>query len=613
MLAAAVLQSVSSHPFQAGVGGAGVAVFAWLSYLLAGFFVGVMVPGTYPVEIMSLGMRSSEFWLIPLLVLPFVLPCGVVGLPSAWGLKAYWGIICGTIWCVQQLDFCPNRRIVWLSMGMLSLSMTVACAASFWGFNAIDRSSVRVWGGEISLVNRVFSGQLSVLVLTARMTYVAFRYPRRFIFLPGYEVVVVSGEVANKLEHALRAGETRLVAGASSRAVLPLGAQRGSAVGKQEREQERERERELEQEEEKEREPEPEPGPGQAREQALEQAHKQAQAQAQAQARAHPEQGQAWGKAQTYDSDLLGGARRGTDVLVAHLRGDGVAGDAPATGVVSAPAEAECVHLLWPTFMPVTVDVDDTLSRRVLGRKLSTPWWLCTRFNAAAWPCAYALALCALCGAAPPLIPLAAFTALLASAALRSASASVAVASELAHHFEVWFMLGLVSAVAAQGGFALAGDGRAASLWVLTQLAVPVAGMLADARAPSPPELLERRTFFLTYFAFSCAVYVAVFLGLVVGLDAGSVKLLGVMVGPLQTWLSLQFSLFFPLLRFVVRSLGPRDALVAARGLRRVVVDSNAARVLRAASRAGRSHRQSTLPLGRQPTKGITLKEGAAA
>ncbi len=476
-------------------------------------------------------MVTSYHFLYSVFTISSVLP-----LTQTWPTpeqQVFWTSVLVSLNGVFLFDAYPGRRLVTAVSGIGVLNMSVVMGLTYFGFYQVDLADVPLLGGQVSARNRLLGAQVICIIYYIRFSVQTFRYPHRFVTIPGVELCSVRSAEAFTL---LRVGEgTKSVWTRHKVAAAP---DRSDS--------------------------------------ALEKVTNALRA-----AAAHS------------GPDSFGALRRELELLYRECATDCARRRTLDIGAeLRQSARESCrVVMLLPVFRTTVVDETDTLGAALKFYTLSpvsSP--VAVLVQCASWPLSFALTVAALLGTIPTRAALTITSLSTLSSALRLLQGNKAILRLLVRSFDLWLAFGYAVFAGASGCVALASTPDLALLWCLSQTLLPLL-LLYDSMPASSGAvgMTHRCSFFPAYLIFCAACTGLLHTGRFPG-GGEVIRVFGIAQSPTQGCLSAHLVLFFSALRYVYRVIRSSDDLVSVRGLRKTRLAMSEARLLQAAALNARSN-----------------------
>ncbi len=118
--------------------------------------------------------------------------------------QVFWTSVLVSLNGVLLFDAYPGRRLVTALGGIGVLNMSVVMGLTYFGYYQVDLADVPLLGGQVSARNRLLGTQVLCIIYYTRYSVQTFRYPHRFVTIPGVELCSVRSAEAFTL---LRVGE----------------------------------------------------------------------------------------------------------------------------------------------------------------------------------------------------------------------------------------------------------------------------------------------------------------------------------------------------------------------------------------------------------------------
>jgi hypothetical protein len=462
-----------------------------------------------------------------------VLTSSVLALTQKWPTlwqQAFWTFALVSLSGVYLLDAYPGRRLVTATCGIGVLNMSVVMGLTYFGLYQVDLGDVPLLGGQVSTRDRLLGLQVFCIITYARFTVLAFRYPHRFVTIPGAKLCCVSSAEAFTFLHV----SERTESGRALHKVAPTPARSGtgSALG---------------------------------------------------------QVTSALRAAAAHSGPHSSGALRCELELLCRECSKHLSGRRTrdiAVELLQSAHDSFTVVMLLPVFLTTLVDENDSLGATLLRARVTSPGSpVAVLVLCASWPLSFALTVAALLDAAPTWVALVitSFSAL--ASALRLLQGSTMILRLLAHKFDFWLAFGYAVFAAASGCVALDYDPELAALWCLSQTLLPIV-LLYDSlpAASGVVGQAHRLAFFPAYLVFCTACTGLLHTGRRFPGHRVEIRVLGIAQNPTQGCLSAHLVLFALALRYVYRAIRSSDDLVSVGGLRKTQLPRSDACLLRAAA-----------------------------
>ena len=110
--------------------------------------------------------------------------------------QVFWNILCVSLVAILFCDAYPGRRFVFAGFGVGTFCMSVALGFTYFGLYQVELRDVPFLNGRVNSRNRLMGFQAASVIYFIRFSVLAFRYPHRFVTLPGVELCTVSSAEA---------------------------------------------------------------------------------------------------------------------------------------------------------------------------------------------------------------------------------------------------------------------------------------------------------------------------------------------------------------------------------------------------------------------------------